>query len=119
MIKIKAGHIDIAKLAEVQAALGEAFQKRMENELIAAFKANPPVIKIGAPIYTPPPLLPRMGYQYQTMRASYAAPTAHFSGVAAAVSRKTKRKDGREQRTCACGCCAYPHRAGSVEGCKS
>jgi hypothetical protein len=32
--------------------------------------------------------------------------------------RITKRKDGREQITCKCGCCGFPHRVGSIEGCK-
>jgi hypothetical protein len=34
-------------------------------------------------------------------------------------TRKITRKDGREQETCDCAVVRYPHRAGTVRGCKA
>ncbi len=120
--------IDPEKLQEALKMLGEAVQKRINSEITRGL-TSPSVSRPAIKIDNDSALFDQRDSVFWNIfatrrhyqgNASYALPSAYSSSpVMKARIRTTKRKDGREQKTCECGCCAYPHRAGSVEGCKS
>jgi hypothetical protein len=128
----KRTEIDPEKLKDAIEAIHMAMQKLAEDEITKALTSPlastpKPTIKFddNSPVFFD---TTRFGlwhnFAVRGNHLSYLAPSIHGYGYGnnpppKARTRKTTRKDGREQQTCECGCCGYPHRAGSVHGCKS
>lgn len=141
--------LDPAEIARMTRELGNEIQETMERQLFTLSSVNDnPSTVVNASAPAPTRLtVEALDEALKMLPDKYAPPvfnvdyasiinsatlysvfqryqTAYFSHSALPVARRTAtrtttRKDGREQQTCECGCCGYPHRAGSVKGCES